>query len=578
MAVSFRQHREFLIDYLRPQWLAVAVMSALLLSSIGLQLLIPQILSRFIDSARAGGAPEVLVRLAVLFLIVAVAGQLVSTVSVYASENVGWTATNKVREDLALHCLRLDLPFHNAKTPGEMIERIDGDVTQLSSFFSQFVIRVLGNAVLLAGILVLLFRADWRVGIVYTVFTATALVILRRLIESAVPYWKEARQTSAILLGFLEERLSGTEDIRASGAVPYVMRRLYEALRNQLEKSRRAWLRGTLMWATTAGLLAVGNAIAFGMGAYLLRQGVITLGTVYLFFHYTEMLRRPLEQITRQIQELQRASASISRVGDLFALGTATKDGPRRLPDGPLAVDVDHVSFGYVEGDLVLDDISLHLHPGRVLGLLGRTGSGKTTAGRLFVRFYDPTAGAVRLGGMDIRDVPLADLRHRVGLVTQDVQLFHASVRDNLTFFNRDISDGRLMEVVRELGLVEWIESLPQGLDTHIGPRSLSAGEAQLLAFARVFFKDPGLVILDEASSRLDPATEQLVERAVGALLRGRTAVIIAHRLATVQRADEVMIVETGRVIEYGPRAALAADPGSRFASLLRTGLEEVLA
>jgi len=556
MAVSFRQHREFLIDYLRPQWLAVAVMSALLLSSIGLQLLIPQILSRFIDSARAGAAPEVLVRLAVLFLIVAVAGQLVSTVSVYASENVGWTATNKVREDLALHCLRLDLPFHNAKTPGEMIERIDGDVTQLSSFFSQFVIRVLGNAVLLAGILVLLFRADWRVGIVYTVFTATALVILRRLIESAVPYWKEARQTSAILLGFLEERLSGTEDIRASGAVPYVMRRLYEALRNQLEKSRRAWLRGTLMWATTAGLL----------------------GTVYLFFHYTEMLRRPLEQITRQIQELQRASASISRVGDLFALGTATKDGPRRLPDGPLAVDVDHVSFGYVEGDLVLDDISLHLHPGRVLGLLGRTGSGKTTAGRLFVRFYDPTAGAVRLGGMDIRDVPLADLRHRVGLVTQDVQLFHASVRDNLTFFNRDISDGRLMEVVRELGLVEWIESLPQGLDTHIGPRSLSAGEAQLLAFARVFFKDPGLVILDEASSRLDPATEQLVERAVGALLRGRTAVIIAHRLATVQRADEVMIVETGRVIEYGPRAALAADPGSRFASLLRTGLEEVLA
>src|SRR3989475_12758485 len=156
-------------------------------------------------------------------------------------------------------------------------------------------------------------------------------------------------------------------------------------------------------------------------------------------------------------------SASISRVGDLFALETATKDGPRRLPAGPLAVDVDHVSFGYVEGDLVLEDISLHLHPGRVLGLLGRTGSGKTAAGRLFVRVYDPTAGAVRLGGMDIRDVPLADLRHRVGVVTQDVQLFHASVRDNLTFFHRGISDARLMEVLRELGLVEWIESLPLG-------------------------------------------------------------------------------------------------------------------
>ncbi len=580
MAVSttYRQHGRFLATYLRPQVPRVALLAMLLFTGIGLQLLTPQIISRFIDAARSGTAPEVLIRLALFFLAVAVAGQLISVLSVYASETVGWTATNKVREDLALHCLRLDLPFHNAKTPGEMIERVDGDVTQMSSFFSQFIIKVLGNTVLLAGILVLLYRADWRVGVVYTIFTGSALLILRRLIETAVPYWKEARQTSAILLGFLEERLSGTEDIRASGAVPYVMRRLYEALRNQLEKSRRAWLRGTMMWATTAGLLVVGNAIAFGMGAYLLRHGIITLGTVYLFFGYTEMLRRPLEQITRQMQDLQRASASIGRVGDLLTLETATKDGAGRLPAGALAVDVDRVSFGYVEDDLVLEDISLRLDRGRVLGLLGRTGSGKTTIGRLFVRFYDPTAGAIRLGGTDIRDVPLADLRRRVGLVTQDVQLFHAPVRDNLTFFDPGISDGQIMEVLRALGLVEWIESLPHGLDTHIGPRSLSAGEAQLLAFARVFFKDPGLVILDEASSRLDPATEHLVERAVGALLRGRTAIIIAHRLATVQRADDVMILETGRVIEHGPRAALAADPASRFASLLRTGLEEVLA
>jgi len=578
LSTAYRQHSRFLVTYLRPQVPRVVVLAVLLVTGIGLQLLIPQIISRFIDAARAGSAPGALVRLALLFLAVAMTGQLISVLSVYASETVGWTATNKVREDLALHCLRLDLPFHNAKTPGEMIERVDGDVAQMSAFFSQFIVKVLGNAVLLAGILALLYRADWRVGAVYTIFTGSALFILRRLIESAVPYWREARQTSAVLLGFLEERLSGTEDIRASGAVPYVMRRLYEALRNQLEKSRRAWLRGTMMWATTAGLLAVGNAIAFGMGAYLFHRGVITLGTVYLFFGYTEMLRRPLEQITRQMQDLQRASAGVTRVGDLLALESATQDGAGRLTSGPLAVEVDSVSFGYVEGDPVLEDISLRLDPGRVLGLLGRTGSGKTTIGRLFVRFYDPTAGAVRLGGTDIRDVPLADLRRRVGLVTQDVQLFHAPVRDNLTFFDPTISDARIMEVLDALGLVEWIYSLPQGLDTHIGPRSLSAGEAQLLAFARVFFKDPGLVILDEASSRLDPATEHLVERAVGALLRGRTAIIIAHRLATVQRADEIMILDAGRVVECGPRAALAADPASRFASLLRTGLEEVLA
>ncbi len=578
MSVSYHLHRQFLATSLRRQWPGVVLLAVLLLVSIGLQLLTPQILSRFIDTARAGAAVEVLVRLALLFLAIALTGQLVSALSVYASENVGWTATNQVREDLALHCLRLDLPFHNARTPGEMIERVDGDVAQLSGFFSQFVIKVLGNMVLLVGILLLLYRADWRVGVVYTVFAIAALIVLRYLVGVAVPYWKDARQASAILLGFLEERLSGTEDIRASGAVPYVMRRLTEALRNQLEKSRRAWLRGTMMWATTAGLLVVGNALAFGMGAYLLRRGAITLGTVYLFFHYTEMLRRPLEQITRQMQDLQRASASIGRVGTLLALASATPDGVGRLPAGALPVDVDRASFGYVADDLVVKDISFSLQPGRVLGLLGRTGSGKTTVGRLFVRFYDPTAGAIRLGGTDIRDVPLADLRSRVGLVTQDVQVFHASVRDNLTFFNDDISHPRILEVLRELGLLEWMESLPQGLDTRIGPRSLSAGEAQLLAFARVFFKDPGLVILDEASSRLDPATEQLLERAVDALLRNRTAIIIAHRLSTLHRADEIAILEEGRIVEHGARAPLATDPSSRFASLLRAGLEEVLA
>lgn len=578
MAVAYAQHRRFLLSYLRPQLTRVILLAGLLFGGIGLQLLIPQILARFIDLARAAAPSEVLLRLSGLFLAAALTQQLVSALSVYASENVGWTATNAVREDLALHCLRLDLPFHNAKTPGEMIERVDGDVTQLSGFFSQFVIKVFGNVVLLAGILVLLYRADWRVGLVYTAFTVTTLLLLRRLMEAAVPYFKEARQAGAILLGFLEERLSGTEDIRASGAVPYVMRRLSEALRNQLEKSRRAWLRGTMMWATTAVLLAVGNALAFGMGAWLLRAGIITVGTVYLFFHYTEMLRRPLEQITRQMQELQRASASISRVGDLLALRSATQDGPGRLPSGPLAVEVDRVSFGYVEDDLVLRDVAVRLAPGRVLGLLGRTGSGKTTIGRLFVRFYDPTAGAIRLGGTDIRAVHLDDLRGRVGLVTQDVQLFHASVRDNLTFFHPGISEARIVEVLRELGLWDWVRSLPEGLETHIGPRALSAGEAQLLAFARVFFKDPGLVILDEASSRLDPVTEQLVERAVEALLRGRTAIIIAHRLATMQRAEEILILENGAVLEQGARAALAADPSSRFASLLRTGLDEVLA
>jgi ATP-binding cassette subfamily B protein len=226
----------------------------------------------------------------------------------------------------------------------------------------------------------------------------------------------------------------------------------------------------------------------------------------------------------------------------------------------------------------VLHDISFQITAGRTLGILGRTGSGKTTLTRLLFRLYDVTAGAIRLGSADIRDLRFDSLRQRVGMVTQDVQLFHATVRENLTFFDPSIPDERILAVLEDLELLPWYQSLANGLDTVLaGSGGLSAGEAQVLAFTRVFLRNPGLVILDEASSRLDPATERLIERAVDRLLAERTGIIIAHRLATVMRADDILILEGGRIREYGEREALRNNPGSRFAELLRTGMEDVL-
>jgi len=297
---------------------------------------------------------------------------------------------------------------------------------------------------------------------------------------------------------------------------------------------------------------------------------------VFLVFTYAELLRRPIEQITRQMQDLQQAGASLNRVTELLELRSSVADnGTRELAPGALDVRFEKVHFGYEAGDPVLDGVTLHIPAGTRLGLLGRTGSGKTTLSRLLFRLYDVDGGAVLLGGGDARDVRLAVLRSRVGLVTQEIQLFHATLRDNLSMFDPSIDDARVVDALEQLGLDAWLHTLPDGLNTVLAPGGgLSAGEAQLLAFARAFLRDPSVVVLDAASSRLDPATERRLERAIDRLLAGRTGIVIAHRLATVQRADAIAILDRGRVAEYGPPVALAADSSTRFAELLAAGKE----
>jgi ATP-binding cassette subfamily B protein len=608
VSVPLREYVDLLYDNLRPKGDRALLLAALLLTSIGLQLLNPQILRGFIDAAVAGAPAGELTGAAVAFLAIALVQQGLSVASAYVGEDVGWTATNGLRRDLALHCLRLDMAFHNKRTPGEMIERVDGDVTALATFFSQIVIRVLGSALLLVGAIVMVFREDWRVGLALTAFVALVLTVLGRWRDVAVSALTAERESNARLFGFVEERLNGLDDLRANGAGPHVMRRLHGVLRELYGRVRRAWSMRALLDIGTSGMFAIGTILAVGLGTYLFLLGAITLGTVYLFYQYTEMLRNPIEQLTREMQELQRASAGIVRIRELLAIRGEIPDGPgAALPRGPLGLEFDHVWFGYGEEGHVLEDVSFQLAPGRLLGVVGRTGSGKTTLTRLLFRLYDPSSGTIRLGGapssaegaassaegaassaegaassaegVDLRRMKSAELRRHVGLVTQEVQLFQASVRENLTFFDDAADDARIVALLDELGLGEWLARLPDGLDTELGASGagLSAGEAQLLAVARAFLADPGLIVLDEPSSRLDPETELRIERAIARLLRGRTAIVIAHRLATVERADEILVMDDGRVVEAGDRARLAADPDSRFAGLLRAGVEEVL-
>ena len=557
----------------------MGLLAGILCGAICVQVATPLVASRFIDQATSGGDLHGLIVLALLTMALALVGQGLAVAETYVAENVSWTATNELRTDLVAHLLRLDASFHTAHTPGELIERVDGDVSTLARFFSRFVVYVLGNGVLLLGILGLLYSVDWRVGLAMSAFVALAFIAILRIRAVATPSWAADRQASADFFGFLSEYLAGLQDIRSSGAGAFVLRRCAERMRSWLIVTRRAQMWGYSMAASTQGLFMLGTAVALALSALLFRSGTLTIGMVYLIFQCTEMLRQPTEQIRNEIQDLQQADASIGRIETLLSTLPRMVDGPdAALPPGPLSVELDDVSFGYAEDAPVLRDVRMFLKPGRVLGVVGRTGSGKTTLTRLLLRFYDPSTGVVRLGGVDLRTVQFAAVRSRIGLVTQEVQLFSASVRENLTLFDDSVLDERIIAVLNTLGLANWLEELPQGLDTQLFSDGvgLSAGQAQVLACARVLLQEPDLVILDEPSSRLDPATDRLVQTALSRLLEGRTSIIVAHRLATLAYADDILVLEDGRVREYGSRSALATDPNSRFAELMRVATQEV--
>jgi ATP-binding cassette subfamily B protein len=580
MKIPIKEYIILLYKYLKPYRKKVMVLMMLLTASVGLQLINPQIVRYFIDSAKGGAAGKYLTGAALAFIGISLIQQVFAVASTYISQDVGWSSTNALREDLLKHCIGLDMSFHKSKQPGELLERLDGDVSSLFNFFSKLMFNLINNLALLLGTLIILFIEDWRVGIGLSAFAFTAIIVLIRIQPIAVKHWSKERETNAKFYGFIGENISCAEDIRSSGAFHSTMHKFYEYLGKWYPIHRKAVIMGYSMWISVVIIFALGNIVAFGIGGYLWLKGIVTIGTVYLIFYYTELLNRPIEQIRFQLQDLQVAGASIARVKELFALESKLKDGSGILEcKGPISINVKHLYFEYEADVPVLNDISFQLIPGKVLGLLGRTGSGKTTLARLIVRLFDPSTGEIYIDNKLLSSIQIKYLREHIAYVTQDVQLFKATIRQNLTLFNDHISDEAILSAIGEIGLGEWIASLPEGLDTMLDSSGggLSAGEAQLLAFVRVFLRNPSLIILDEASSRLDPMTEQLVEKAIDKLLENRTCIIIAHRISSVKRADDILILEDGKIAEQGERIALLEDRTSRFSQLLARGIEEVL-
>ncbi len=580
--MSHSREPRLLTSYLRDERPRVGGLVALLVVAMLLPVAGPVLVGRFVDAAAGGHPVGALAGIASTFLAVTLTGDALQLLVAWLSVRMAWRIGNRLRADLARHALGLELAWHGEHSPGLLIERIDGDIDALTKFSSTAVLQLLGNALLLGGVIVVALIIDWRAGLLIGMAAVAAALTMSKLRIAAVPAHDAEREVNGRLYGDLEERLGGLEDLRANGAGDYAVHRLHEHSAHWWSAARRASFLGDGAYVAASAVFAIGSALTLALGVFLHRRGELSVGSVLVLFRFAQMVREPLERIAEQMRDFQKALAGGRRASRLLATEPRIVDGAGEpLPSGALSVDLDHVGFSYGDGRKVLHDVDLHLRPGTVLGVVGRTGSGKTTIGRLLLRFWDVTDGAVRVGGVDVRHALAAELRSRIAVVTQEVELFRASLRDNLTLFGALGSDDqRLTAVLAAVGLGPWFASLGDRLDTTLdGSDSLSAGEAQLLAFARVLLADPGLVVLDEASSRLDPQTEERITAATERLLAGRTVVMIAHRLATLDRADQILVLDHGHVVELGDRAALANDPQSRYARLLAAssaaGLEE---
>ncbi len=546
----------------------VAAGSALILTG-------PLIVREIVDQATTGTTEAALTRLAILFLIVAVATQLIIMAVAWMATVTAWHTTNGIRINLARHVLGLSHGFHRQHTPGELIQRVDGDVTSVSDFMGKVIPRAAGALFTMIGMIVVLVVVDWRLALGAIVYVIVAVAVIIRGRHQAVGESSDEMGSYARLYGGIEERLTAAEDLRSNGAGDHAMWRFVEDSAGALVSAVRREKAFLRMWWAVDSSVGAGSIVSLVVSAMLVSRNVISVGDAFLLFQYVLLLARPLEDMVDQLETVQKANGAMVRVIELLAVEPEIRDdGTTQPPPGPMSIQFHDVDFAYGDDQSVLRSIDVRFAAGRSIGIIGRTGSGKTTMSRLVLRLIDATGGTVLLGGIPIEQIPLSDLRRRVALVPQEVELLSGTIRDNVTLFDEAPTDGAVASALRNAGLGTLADG---GIHRQLGAggTGLSAGEAQLLALARVWLRDPDIVVLDEATARVDPATEERLEAAIARLTLGRTTLIIAHRLSTLRHVDEIVVLDHGRIIEHGNRVDLADDIDSRYRNLLELALDD---
>lgn len=555
-----------LLPYLAPlrRDVALAGLAALVVTAAGVAR--PLVVRHVIDSAVPAGEPGRLVADAVLFALLVALGALLGYAQLLLMSRVGLRVVNGLKADVFAHLMRLDVRFHDAHPVGWLISRVESDGEQVKQLCSHLTVRLVTSMVSFIAVATTLLVMDPDVGVPVLVTVGLLVAVVWRFLGVLHGVFDDVRARYADLTGFIAEYVGGIPIVQLYNRQDDIRRELARKEEPRYASQlRMSWTTygfwGLFAFATET--LLVGLVIWVGMGK--VAAGTMTLGALVMFVEYVSQLTRPLASLNENLTQLQRSVVSAERLVELLDQQptVVAEADPDELVD-PAVVEFRDVGFRYGEGPWALRGVSFTVRRGETVALVGPSGGGKSTLVNLLCRFYDPTEGTILVDGRDLRSVDLRAWRRTIGLVLQDVYLFPGTVLDNLRVLDETVPAHRVHDAAARLGADALVRRLPRGWDTELAERgsNLSAGERQLLSFTRALVHEPRILVLDEATSSIDRHTERQLQQALEKLLQGRTAVVVAHRLATIRSADRILVVEDGRIAEHGTHDSLLAEGG----------------